>query len=915
MIDSKDKYRRRLRTILYNSSDVLPDEVSEYLLREDVKPDVAKDLLVNIQNYKPLVDHIPHQLVDFVLRELISKPSVPIDQNLYLFGIPTPGWGQKLGIRDQNIFFPASHIQGPFLYLLNQDENQGLRLVNSLINVATERWRHQPYFLYPDQPDKKPLPVILNLSSGDHEFWGNFGVYQWFRGKANAPNAVISALMALEVWMESQLENGRNSEELFEKVLSDSDCIAVVGVCLSIALAYPSMCLKAALPLVSLPIVWEMDISRYSSDLTGDFRLGSFLEGNSRWIYDLIDERNKRPQRFRRIFDLAPRYMHSELRIEFQQALEAFPEKLPLLTEGDRDSPEEVAYLRNDIRRFQAFGDLSNYRVRQVDNYQEIYVEMPKDIQDQYESIQARQREYSSWLNVYLWAEETIKNSKISERMTSQEAVAFAKSFQKSQDFITPIGDYRQKSRLEAIVGTATAIVLANFDWAKSNNYLEWSLNVFLLAAQVPEDSNYHVYLSDIKRYVAQGLCLLISNGLIDNKARSQVIRIISEELKLISSNNETLKITFESLRDTFQADPVLFWSSFSLCLSLSVVPTQIYYGTRIGEYGTSHEDLDAWYKNCVEYYLDNLQKNKIPVIPRIPAKSETIFIHDRARYGLISLPISDLCENDSYKTIVLQLCDDLIARTILDNLPVKGRSSPQDECSYTWNPFIFDWIAYLAKSLTADEIRTHILEPVWKYWSEIPDLISCLLNGYINHQIAYDKGSSEQALEIWEEICHRVLDSSKNPIYGNRSFIDKDVKDIFELIIFTRFGSCCIKDDWQHAHLFLDIFNKWVATVGCQPYLYRSFLSMLSGIGWNFSPEPTLTWLKHCTANFTYENWTDKFEIGRQTAEFLNRIWINHENKIRKNRESLKCFSDLVYLLVSAGIPLASILQKKLES
>jgi hypothetical protein len=645
-----------------------------------------------------------------------------------------------------------------------------------------------------------------------------------------------------------------------------------------------------------------MDISRYTSDLTGGLRLGSFLEGNNKWIYDLIDERNKRPQRSREIRYLALCYMQSELRTEFQQALEAFPEKLPLLTEGDRDSLETVDYLRNDIRRFQVFGDLSNYRIRQIDNYQEIYVEVPKEIQDQYESIQARQREYSSWLNVYLWAEETIKNNKISERMTSQEAVALAKSFQKPQDFITPVGDYRQKSRLEAIVGTATAIVLSDFNWTNSNNYLEWSLNVFLLAAQVPGDSNYYVCLSDIKRYAAQGLCLLISNGLIDNKARSQVIQIISEELKLISSNNETLKITFESLRDIFQADPVLFWSSFSLCLSLSIVPTQIYYGTHIGEYGTSHKELDIWYKNCVEYYLDHLQKNKVPVIPRIPAESETIFIHDRARYGLISLPISDLCKNDSYKTIVLQLCDDLIARTILDNLPVKGGCSPQDKCSYTWNPFIFDWIAYLAKSLTANEVRIHILEPVWKDWLEIPDLISCLLNGYINHQIAYDKEPSEQALEIWEEICHRVLDSSEISIHGNCSLTTQNVKNIFELIIFSQFGSCCIEDDWQHAHLFLNIFNKWVSTVGYQPDLYRSFLSMLSGIGWHFSPEPTLTWLEHCTTGFTHENWTDKFEIGRQTAKFLSRIWINYENQIRKNRESLKRFSDLVYLLVSVG-------------
>jgi hypothetical protein len=61
--------------------------------------------------------------------------------------------------------------------------------------------------------------------------------------------------------MGKQIEQGRNAEELFGKVLGESDCVAALGACLSVAYAYPFECLAAALPLVSSPMVWLMDLN------------------------------------------------------------------------------------------------------------------------------------------------------------------------------------------------------------------------------------------------------------------------------------------------------------------------------------------------------------------------------------------------------------------------------------------------------------------------------------------------------------------------------------------------------------------------------------------------------------------------------------------------------------------------------
>lgn len=88
----------------------------------------------------------------------------------------------------------------------------------------------------------------------------------------------------------------------------------------------------------------------------------------------------------------------------------------------------------------------------------------------------------------------------------------------------------------------------------------------------------------------------------------------------------------------------------------------------------------------------------------------------------------------------------------------------------------------------------------------------------------------------------------------------------------------------------------------------------MLNGIGWQFAPESTLEWLNRCASNAIHDLWNEERRNGRRTAELLNRIWISFEQQIRNNKAILQCYSNLVYRLVEAGIPLASILRQQLE-
>ncbi|MBW4593699.1 MAG: hypothetical protein KME46_12485 [Brasilonema angustatum HA4187-MV1] len=917
-----DEYQNRLHRIVLHSAHVLPEIVGTYLseLAKSRNYDTKEDVISKIQDFKPLVDSIPKEFVDFGISVLIKKPINPENDPNTPRRITRSPEERNFGINDISNFFPPTPVQGPFLYLLLNNENEGLRLVHALTNAASEKWREYQQREEFDRPKLTPLPVIINLPSGLCEFWGDTQVYCWFRGTTVGPYPVISALMALEEWMERQIEAGRDVEALFEKVLRGSNSVAVLGICLSMALAYPEKCLKVALPIASCPDIWEMDLSRLVHDSSNSWNVFKEWEWNEskKFYYEVLERRNKRPQRSREIRGLAMYYVLSSddsLRVPFEQAVEKFTENLPFRYQEKKSDPNAVAALRENMENYQVFGRRENYRQQQVGEDWHIWVERPEEIRKRNEELFAPNVEWERWLGVHLWAEQTIKDGRPQERMTLEEAVAAAKELQTSSDFTqSDQEDICGVTRIQAIAGVAAAILIADFEWATTQNHLEWCRAILLAAARMAEASIYAMSPSSVKVSAGRGLALLATHGVANIEVRQQILQLISESLRRFSHAGEVVKAVFGGLQNAWNVDRVLCWNALSLCLSLSIIPRQLHYGTCVGQFETSFEELKTWEDNVIQNHFDYLAKDEIPEFPKIPTAKNIVFVHEHTQYGLYALPLTELCRNSDTKDKLLQLCDDLVARTIVDNLPVKGKAYSQSHKPYTWNRFIFNWAACLAKSLSVEETRQHILTPLRDNWSQVPELTANLLNGYISHQIAYVEGPTAQALEIWKEICNWVLDSPEIARKTSYDYLDRDTGEVLQLIIFTQHDRSRIEDDWQHAHLFIEIFDKWVSVAGHNPYAYSHLLTMLNSIGWQFAPEPILKWLNRCKNNAVHDLWNEQSRNGRRTAELLNRIWISFERQIRNDKAILQPYSNLVYRLVEAGIPLASILRQKLE-
>src|SRR5437762_7870336 len=143
-------YVSRLRELVLHSADVLPEAVSEYIshVARHGPNDAREEIL---RSFRPLADQLPRQLADFAI-EVITEAHTPARRQSYLDE-------DRLGLANLPGFFPASAIQGPFLYLLRADEDEGLRLVLTLADTAVANWRDRVQQPSGGGPGMTPLPI------------------------------------------------------------------------------------------------------------------------------------------------------------------------------------------------------------------------------------------------------------------------------------------------------------------------------------------------------------------------------------------------------------------------------------------------------------------------------------------------------------------------------------------------------------------------------------------------------------------------------------------------------------------------------------------------------------------------------------------------------------------------------------
>lgn len=915
--EERDEYEKRLRKVVLWSADVLPDQVRAYIqrVREHGFAKAAKQVS---NEYRPLIDNLPTEYVDFFIENMTVKMVRTV------MGMPVPNYPDMkgLGLKGDFDFHPPSPAQGPFFLFLDTNEDEGLRLVNTLTNTAIEYWRlREQTGRFGGQP-LTPIPAVVNLKSGPRNFWGDTQVYSWFRPTYNAPHVVSSALMALEMWLERQIEKGRDANELFTKVLSASDCIAVPAICIGITLAYQDKCIGAALPLIAQPKFWSMDIARYTFDLSHVTSGTSDPFGQYPFHASLMAERNKQPQRTREIRQLAINYLffgNRELREPYMKAVSAFSENLPFTYEEEKSSPQRVTAIREQMEIFQVVGDPGNYRFEDRGNNEiAVSVEMPENIKTRLAEENEALNMTNRWMALCNWVSRSLKDGILAPGMTLDEAIASAKALLRPDDFSEPIRlSGLSHMRLEGIVGTAAVTVVLGAEWLhkqpNADEHIRWCRKVLMAASQTTIESLFDSRTSQFpfnpKATAALGLAALAKLCGDDKSVEQQILRLVGDPHIQVVTN------VFRGLANTWETKPALCWNAFSLALAASMMPIQ-----KADEAWESEDDIDEFrdvsessrIEKLITEHLRDVERDVAPRPPRIEGPDSVNFLWDLVGSVIHQLPLSQLCRDPLSKEKVLRLSDDLLAWTITVNSPDEDRREPHEY--FEWNTAYFDWATKLSALLSTTEVQEHLFNPIKTAWPKAPKLTTELLKYYVFNRLAFTEPLTENALLEWREICLWVLDDCRSEQKNYR--LGNGVSSgALTAIVFIGYGGCLLKTTWPHARLFEGIIDQWVELVGSEPRRYGDLLLMLAAFWKQFKTSTILNWLKHSSSRTSnVEKFWHERQNADQTAELLQKIWHGRKEEVLSNPSLLTTYSTIVDELVITGVPLASALQQMLE-
>jgi len=692
-VERDEKFKERLLSVLLRCVDGAPQTVSDHLswISEEDRQTGAEYV---IENSNLIAKTLPDITVDFLLSVLVPPPTS--DEELYGFSGSISDFNE-LGIKHDRLFFNASHLRPPFLALLANNECEGLRLIRELCNAAMDRWQE----ILRDERSGTPLPLILKFDWGEQEFWGHYREYTWNRGMGPGPYTVMSALMALEVWMELEIERGRDLNDLFRTVLHDNYCVGVVGACCAVLLKYPEKCMAVSLPFLTNPKIWTWDIQRLVQDGNRNSNTIGFRDFSHR---DAVSKRNASPHRKLDIRSLIPSVLLQgtpELKVKLIKTVSTLQNEEPDFDfEEEKENPEIIAEAKERLERMVAICDPKNYEITENEDGKSFifqYVPPPSLAPD--EHFLEQHNEWNESIGLATWAEESLTTGVIQDRWALTDAIKAVRGYQDEIDFTSgwpPVEDLAQRAKIGALVGTAALVLSYNecdsteFGWAKS---------IIIEAANMPLEDDGITFPDSLVSFhpvvsAAHGFLALLRRNETSQENYSYVLLLSLYPLNAVKS------VIFNGLKDIWSIAPKLCWEVLILGTRLCVMPENVF-SSSTGAYGLqlSKERLE-WIEGEWNQSLAALANNEVRELPRVSGpwklksdpnastdsqesyeRAEHHFLWDQLQIVLFSQPLNELLEVPEQRSQIVRLLDDLIKWTEMDLSHFSSASLSRSGC------------------------------------------------------------------------------------------------------------------------------------------------------------------------------------------------------------------------------------------
>lgn len=168
------------------------------------------------------------------------------------------GLGLGLGVPQSAWYY------GPFFRLLNTVPLDALAFINRMLNHATT------FRVQRDTESLEPDGLWLDITGTGQRFYhGDSQVWAWYRGSGVGPHACMSALLALERFVDHLYEEAQvGVPRIFELLLEDCTNIAVPGLLFGFLTRHADLVGDRLDAFLSHPEVWHFETARTTTGIS-----------------------------------------------------------------------------------------------------------------------------------------------------------------------------------------------------------------------------------------------------------------------------------------------------------------------------------------------------------------------------------------------------------------------------------------------------------------------------------------------------------------------------------------------------------------------------------------------------------------------------------------------------------------------
>jgi hypothetical protein len=788
----------------------------------------------------------------------------------------------ELGLRWQK-YYPASDLQGPFLALLRSNEAAGLAVVRQLAARALayyERKAGQGEFSYEPAHLR---PLTFSFRGRAITLRGDERVYSWFRpGTSDDSTVLTSALMALDTWAIECVRNGRDAGEIADLLLTDTECVALLGIVVGLAYDAPALAIELA-DVVGRPWLWRLEFFRGQRDgmpddvnalLPAEWQLPTLrpdLRTRNR-ERDAERSRDRRPARFAMTYLFLSDAAIRQTFVDRTMAAQIVDACLYV---------EEAAHAghspdaREDFDLFQAFVNPDNYENAEHRITSRPTAHMQRRVEEQQVGVA-----HAGMMTVGLMAAKALHDYAAPENIDVAAFEPIGRKFEEDLNAGRFRGDDERYAR-EGVVRCAGVTVtfgpqagLPASAWAadivrnaaRAQSALDWSPD--------HEDGN----VLDERIGVATGLGALLAADPDDEEVRS---------LALHAAAKGPVNVGASVLRGVTPA-----WATRPR-LALKVFFLLIEAALRDGTGGMTDD--------VVAVYAAAERNGALGPVPEAHACSAMAMY--RLERVLPALPhaFTGAQTLDVLVTIAQQLLT--IARG------EETENDRQFRFSFAWQAARFAADVFVA--LPADgyaAFRARVTD-----WAASLDVFGEAALGVIYRHVAMYE-IAENAVERFCALAEPFLGADHRERLNRQHLPSEFQKACWALVFCESFQGVMIKADWPHAARFADHIDRWVRAVGGHPSTANALVAFLDRFTAAFSTAQLVDWIGISSAQTAQRN---RSKFWRSNGETIGAILL----RLRQERPSdfgdpaLRTAAAVIAdSLVTAGVAIAGEVRRAFE-